>query len=257
MGQLRRDYGYEPTMLLRETVGKFPDVYLEVDCDDGHPGLAVRKGAPALSDQLDRQKLVTLVTLAGANGVYQSTLHKASGFSSQHIAELLAELPGIECELKNSRPLYRRKSTEAEPVHEQEPGLEELESVRDRLLGLLGNSQRASHWLIDQYSFDHGTLLIVLAKYKDDFLVEEVNTGVSSYLMISAVAGVRLHPKPVLLGTPVSAEQPPGSAPQVNQPPELVDEVLGTEQAAQLRWRPPSRVMKDGRDRPRYPLIRL
>lgn len=268
LGKLRDPYGYDPVMLLRETIGKFSDTYVEADCD-GHPGLALRENAPALSDSLGRQKLLEIIGTAGANGIYLSSLHRTSGFSSQHIQELLSELPGVECEVRNFRPLYRRKSDgAAEHEHVRESTLDELESVRDRLLQVLGTSQRMSNWLIDQCHFDHGTLSIVLAKYKDDFSVAEINMGVSSYLMISAVAGNGLHPpKPALLETPVSAEQSSSlPAPQANEPPALVSEVLGAEEADRLRWRPPSpgmgsrrggRVMRDGRDRPRHPLVEL
>lgn len=265
LGELRERYKYDPVMLLRETVGQFPDVYREVeDCGDGHPGLELREDAPPLSDSLDRRKLVALIGEAGACGIYLSTLHRATGFSSQHIEELLAELPGIECEVRNGRPLYRSKS-DGEPEHVQASTLDELESARDRLLQVLGTSQRMSNWLVGQCGFDHGTLSIVLAKYKDDFLVKEVNTGVSSYLMISAVMGGGLHPKPALSETPVGAVQP-FSAPQANQPPEPIDAVLGPDVADRLRWRPASSgmgrrrggpLMQLGRERRRHPLVEL
>jgi hypothetical protein len=37
----------------------------------------------------------------------EGILHKATGFTSNHIVELLEDAPGVERELREKRPLYR------------------------------------------------------------------------------------------------------------------------------------------------------
>ena len=106
LGQLRRSYGWSPVLLLNETIGAHPETYVETDVD-GHPGLGLREDAPPLDVMLDRRQVMKVIEGAGQAGVYLSTLHKATGFTSNHIVELLEDAPGVERELREKRPLYR------------------------------------------------------------------------------------------------------------------------------------------------------
>jgi hypothetical protein len=265
LSQLRINYGWSPVMLLSETIGPYPETYYETDVE-GHPGIGLREDAPPLDVMLDRRQVMKLIQGAGPSGIYLSTLHKATGFTSAHIAEVLEDANSVECILRDRRPLYRLNADM--PENEPQETQEDLETARDELVKVLANATRDSHWLENQYGWAHGLLVRVLQRFKDDFTVEEIQTGVGSYLRISCAAA---GPHPLAAPRPTPGAAVSSSAPQAAAepagPPEPLSEVFDEETLEQLRFHPPCagmgsrkndrRTMRGDRFRIRRPLVTL
>jgi hypothetical protein len=228
--------------------------------------LALRENAPGLDVQLDQAK--RLIRAAGVSGIYLSSLHKATGMTSNHIMELLENASGVECVMRDKRPLYRLMEKEESQIQDTEWTADELETVRDELLKILGSSTRNSHWLVESCHFSHAQLLSVSARYPADFEVQQVDTGVGNYFLICSAAGSgpatrQTSPADAGAGSPVQA-----SAPQAAENlSELLEEIFPAEQMEALKFKPacvgmgsrrngPIRT-RDHRVRTRFPLVQL